>query len=82
LIKFLWKLGITAFTETEIAKTAVIDPIVADGCADSANIADIVDVGYPLKIEAMSNGATFLGARWNSASNTVELLTDSAKGAT
>lgn len=82
LIEFLWQLGVASLTETKIAKATVIDTIITDGCADSANITDIVDVSYPLKIEAMSNGAAFFRARWNSASNTVKFLAYSAKGAT
>jgi hypothetical protein len=57
----------------------IIYTIIAYCCTDSTNIADIVDIGNPLKIETVANRAPFFRAWRNSTSNAVKFLTNPAE---
>jgi hypothetical protein len=81
LIKLFRKLRIACLANSEIAKAIIVNSIVTNSSAYSANIAYVVNVCYPLKVEMMSNWAPFFGARRNSTTYTVKFLANSAKRA-
>jgi len=71
--------GIVAgLAEAEVAEGVVIDSIVADGGADAADVADVVEVGGLLVVEFVADGAVLFRAGGHSAVHTVKLVADSA----
>ena len=78
LVKFARELIEAILADAKIARTVIINPVVADRCTDSANIAYKVEIGDALEIKGMSNGAAFLGAGGHSAADTVILAANSA----
>ena len=73
---------IAGLTEPKIADVVIIHSVITDRCTYSADIADIVDIGETLKMEGMSDGATFFRAGGDSTSYTVEVLAYPAIGTT
>lgn len=80
LVKRLRQLLEACLADTEIAVIVIVNSIVTHCSADSADVADAVQVGYALEIESVAYWATLLRAGRNSAAHTVEFLADSAEG--
>jgi hypothetical protein len=63
---------------SEVAGGVIVDAVVADGGANPAEVADVVEVGDVLVAELVADGTPFLGAGRHSAVHAVELIADAA----
>ncbi len=60
LVKFCRKLVEAILANAKIARTVIVNPVVADRCAYSANITYEVKIGDALEIKGVADGAAFL----------------------
>ena len=80
IVGLLRKLLYAIFAYSKVAGLIVIDAGVEHRSIHATDIANILQVWIFGKVELMTNGACFLGARWHPAINAVFFITFSADG--
>ena len=78
VIEFIGEGVVAAFADAHVAEVVVVDSVVADGGADSADVADEVEVGDVLVVVGVSEGAALFGAGGEAAVDAVEAGADAA----
>lgn len=80
-VEFVRQFGVAALADAEVAEVVVVDPVVADGSADAAHIADEIQIGDALEVEGVADGTALLRAGRHAAPHAVEVVADAAEGA-
>jgi hypothetical protein len=80
LVKVIGQFGKACLADTEVATIIIVNSIVGDRSADSAQVAYVVQIGDSLEIEGVADGAPFLRAGRRTTAYTVELLALSTVG--
>ena len=78
VVEFIGEGVVAAFADAHVAEVVVVDSVVADGGADSADVADEVEVGDVLVVVGVSEGAALFGAGGEAAVDAVEAGADAA----